>query len=363
MVLSQSLNIMYLEDYIAANPETDPKILQQLSISRTKSIVESVAGNPNTPVHVLWKLVKNFPYQVVNNAMFDLVVLEDSNWISGISAEDLLEMLQQPNIPDIFRKEAVKHDNYLVRKTAIEAEAKNPQTSAKWLEEMTISHGTLHRQVIEHPNITLDSLKKFATCKKTSIQIETARHCLSNRDESSNIFHLSQDDISDIIEAVVQNILEHDKNDAMLILLRRPKIHQKYIKLFLKNLPHQLHVKLADDENTPPEVLAGLVSPLECSDPLQSQICQSIASNVGTSLNTLEKLANTKNKTILLKIAKRTVFSQSLLVQLIINPYPKIMRKLLRNKAISFDLLIELENHPNQIVREFVARHPNYPTT
>jgi hypothetical protein len=357
-------SIMYTEgQHIAANPETDPKTLESLSKSGINYIMEAVAENPNTPIPVLWKLVKFFPHQVVNNPTFNLITLEDSNWITGILAEDLLEIIQQPNTPNIFRKEAVKHDNYLVRKTAIEAEAKNPQTPAKWLEEITLYHGTLHEQVIEHPNITLDSLKKFATCKKTSIQIETARYCLCDRDKTLNTLSLCQNDVSDIIECVIQNILEHDKNDSMLILLRRPKIHRKYIKMFLENLPYQLQLALARDKTTSPEVLDELMSNSSCSDPLQFQICQALAYNPGTSVNTLDKLIDGKHKTILLDLAKRTVFSQDLLVKLIINPYKKIIKKLLKNNSIQADLLAELQEHPNQMVREFVAQHPNTPIT
>jgi hypothetical protein len=353
---------MYIkEQQIAANPATNPRKLRMLSKSGINIIMEAVAGNPNTPTQVLWKLMKFFPHQVVNNPIFDLLILENPDWITEILVEDLVEIIQQPNIPDILRREAVKHDNYLVRKAAIETEAKKPQTPVKQLEEMTIYHGTLHKQVIEHPNITLDSLKKFAACKKTSIQIETARYCLSDRDQSLNTLSLCQNDISDIIEAVIQNILEHDKIDAMLILLRRPKIHRKYIKMFLKNLPDQLHLELARDKNTSPEVLEELISTLDCSDPMQFRICQAIALNLGASTNTLEKLADKGNKIILLDLAMQTTFSQELLVKLITNPYKKIIKKLLKNNAIQPDLLAELERYPNEVVREFATQHPNNP--
>jgi hypothetical protein len=354
---------MYIDEEqqqnIAANPATDPKILQKLSKSGVKSILESIAGNPNTPIQVLWELMKSFPHEVVNNPIFNLITLEDPRWIAGISVEDLLLIIQQPNIPSVLTREALKHDNYLVRKAAIEAEAKKPQTPAKQLEEMTLYHGTLHKQVIEHPNITLDSLKKFATCKKTSIQIETARYCLSDMSKSANTLSLRQNDISGIIEIAIENILEHDKIDTMLILLRRPKIHKKYIKMFLRNLPYQLHLELARDKNTSPEVLDELMSTLDCSDPLQFTICQALVFNLETSMNTLEKLADRADKVILLDLARRTVFSQDLLVKLITNPYKKVVKKLLKNNAIQPDLLAELKEHPNQAVRKFVTQHPN----
>ncbi len=355
---------MYTEEqqHIAANPATDPKILKRLSKSGVDCLLEAVAGNPNTPIQVLWKLIKSFPHQVVNNPVFDLITLTDPNWIIGILAEDLLLIMQQPSIPDVIIKEGVKHDDYLVRKAAIEAEAKKPQTPAKWLEEVTIYHGTLHQQVIEHPNITLDSLKKFATCQKISIQIETARYCLSDRDKLFNTLSLCQNDISDIIEAMIPNILDHDKVDAMLILLRRPKIQRKYIKMFLGNLPCQLHLELAKDKNTSPEVLDELISMIDCSGYMHLQIYQALIFSPAISTNTLEKLADIKDKIILLDLARQTIFSQGLLVKLITNPYKKNIGRLLKNKAIQSDLLAELEGHPNRVVREFVARHPNTPT-
>jgi hypothetical protein len=355
---------MYIEgQHIAANPETDPKTLERLSKSKIKFIVEAVAGNPNTPIQVLWEIIKYFPYQVVNNPVFELIILEDPNWITGISRKDLIEIMEKPSIPTILSEEALKHKDSSIRASVIEATLKNPQTPTRQLEEMTLYYGTLLHEVLEHPNITFDSLKKFATCNKTSIQTRMAEYYLIYYYRPTSTLSLCQDDILEIMETMIQNAIEHENLRVMKMLLQHPKTHKKHVKILLRNLPYRTHLKLAGDGTIPAQVLDEMISMIDYSDPLQIQICQLIAANPGTSMDILEKFADSEHKSILLNLATRTIFSQALLVKLIINPYKKTTKKLRRNNEIRSKLLAELKEHPNQMVREFVAQHPNTPTT
>ncbi len=97
---------------LAANPETAPEILRELSQSDDRTIRQAVAGNPNVPIEVLWGLVEDFLHEIVANPLFELITLADPNWFLNIPKCNLGKLLQQSNIPEIFFREAEKHDEY-----------------------------------------------------------------------------------------------------------------------------------------------------------------------------------------------------------------------------------------------------------
>jgi len=91
----------------AQNENTSPEILAKLAISKDKEIRRCIAGNPNTPVKTLEKLGAEFPGAIVNNPLFDLLLLEnpESRFIilslarsSTTSIEKLAKLANHQNI-------------------------------------------------------------------------------------------------------------------------------------------------------------------------------------------------------------------------------------------------------------------------
>jgi hypothetical protein len=76
----------------AASPTTSPELLRQLSLSGDRITRSHVAANPNTPTDVLLALCKEFPKEVLGNAVFPLLFLENPDLIEildTIPAESL----------------------------------------------------------------------------------------------------------------------------------------------------------------------------------------------------------------------------------------------------------------------------------
>ena len=61
----------------AQDENTSPETLAELAKSKDKEILRLVAGNPNTLVETLEKLGEEFPDAIVNNPIFDLLLLEN----------------------------------------------------------------------------------------------------------------------------------------------------------------------------------------------------------------------------------------------------------------------------------------------
>jgi hypothetical protein len=55
-----------------------------------------VAGNPNTPPHLLAILGRTFPDALAGNAILDWMLLEDANWLGGFDAVARQRLLMEP---------------------------------------------------------------------------------------------------------------------------------------------------------------------------------------------------------------------------------------------------------------------------
>jgi hypothetical protein len=83
---------------IACDPTTPPEILLDL-IRRThsKTIRRLIAGNPNTPIHILTRLTSEFPQAVIENPVFALIELANPD---SISEMNMYEILKSQYVPE-----------------------------------------------------------------------------------------------------------------------------------------------------------------------------------------------------------------------------------------------------------------------
>jgi hypothetical protein len=69
----------------AQDPSTAPEILEELAApDRLDHIRQLVAGNPNTPEHILLQLIVDFPHEVTENVAFMLSQLENPAFLLEI---------------------------------------------------------------------------------------------------------------------------------------------------------------------------------------------------------------------------------------------------------------------------------------
>jgi hypothetical protein len=118
-------NIFFKEKRrLAADPTTAPEMLRALSKSFDSVMHKAIAGNPNTPIDILWKLIEDFPHEVVNNPVFPLIALESPDWITAIPQENLITLLKKPNIPEVIVQSAIQHPD-----STVQAQAKSRPNS------------------------------------------------------------------------------------------------------------------------------------------------------------------------------------------------------------------------------------------
>jgi hypothetical protein len=340
---------------LAANPETAPEILRELSLSDDLAIRQAVAGNPNVPIEVLWELVRDFSDEVVNNPLFSLVILENPNWISHIPQNYLSELLRNPRTHPFFLQKAAEKSR-LLGEDGVRALIANPSLSGDLVELAILNANWLCGEVLKHSSLTLSILEKCSVEGHWRIQYDLAHYLFSSEQPFSQEFLHSSS-----MDETLDHLVKHGSDYFKSRLLRAVKLPSKYIPELIQALPHKFLVMIARSRCFSPAVLDQLFQHPIAKQGHQIQIHQLIASNINTPLHILEKLAESPHATIRDNLASHKRLPKPLIIQLAIDPHHNVQKNLLANPSIAAELLAELKIHPDPRIREFAQQHPNTP--
>ena len=119
------------ERKLAQSENTPSEILTELAKSQDLQTRQYVAFNPNTSIENLLNLGSEFPEELFNNPVFDLLILENPDFIDG-NYYFQLEIAQNNKTPLAFLKYLMQYGRYGVRKYI----AKHPNTSIEMLTNM-----------------------------------------------------------------------------------------------------------------------------------------------------------------------------------------------------------------------------------
>jgi hypothetical protein len=340
------------------DPTSDHQILLKLQRSFDRITRQNIAGNPNTPIEAIWKLAKEFPYQVIENPVFPLITLGNPQWIMEIDKNDLVELMHQPQVPDEFLRAATYHEDTYIRELAARAEVQDQSVTTERLEEIILSHGCLYSEIVRDHRITAKSLQLFATCDQYAIQKDLAAYCLNDYyldDCSEHPKHFKQK----ILEILIQNAVFKNDNALIVAILELENLPDRYTHQLLVGLPNKLQLRSARS-NRSPHFLAKLAQTPAYPSRWRTRILQALARNRYTPKNTLDELVQSPDKAVRLSLAtRRSDLSEGLLVQLAIDPYPEIRKQLLANRHIPQYLLQKLLTSPDRTIQDFVRQHPN----
>jgi hypothetical protein len=363
-IIKLILAVMFKKDrQFSRDPTSDRQTLLKLHRSSDRITRQNVAGNPNTPIEAIWKLAKEFPYQVIENPVFPLITLGNPQWIMEIDNDDLVELMNQPQVPDEFLRAATYHEDTHIRELAANAEVQDQSVTTERLEEIILSHGCLYSEIVRDHRITAKSLQLFATCDQYAIQKDLAAYCVS--DYYLNSYYL--DDCFDhpkhlkqkILEILIQNAVRKNDDALIVVILELKNLPDRYTHQLLVGLPNKLQLRSARS-NRSPYLLAKLAQTLAHPSRWRTRILQALARNRYTPKNTLDELVLNPDKAVRLSLTtRRSDLSEGLLVQLAIDPYPEIRKQLLANRHIPHYLLNKLLTYSDPTIQEFARQHPD----
>jgi uncharacterized cupredoxin-like copper-binding protein len=83
----------------ASDPTTPPIRLERLASSGSGEVKHAVAGNPNTPSTVLWRLAVRDANAVLRNAVLDFLILENPNFLAELPIFARLSLMRAARVP------------------------------------------------------------------------------------------------------------------------------------------------------------------------------------------------------------------------------------------------------------------------
>jgi hypothetical protein len=362
---------------LAANPETAPEILRELNQSDDRAIRQAVAGNPNVSIEVLWELLADFPRQIIANPVFALIEMTNPDWVLDISESNLVALLKHQDIPYIFIKESRKCKATNIVDAVLAWIRSNPATTTEQLEEITLFYDGIETWpfrhtnlywVIWHPNIQLESLKKFAVRCNDILQLDLVGYCLDERYQLPK--HLSR---QDLIDEVLPVLIDHALNEGIMrFILLNASLPQKYIQPILAKLSLSGQISLIKFSSVSGAILKQIYDihfvrlqqlSNHSSDDAHDQIrlSQALVRNSQTPDYIIQQFADSPYKAVRAQVARQIALSPELFVKLAQDTYPRTKLSLLANRKIRFDLLAELTKHPNPKVSLLAKQHPNTP--
>jgi hypothetical protein len=162
---------------VASNVNAEPNLLEELSLSRDNEIRQSVAGNPNTPTDILWRLGEEFPEEILENPIFSLLLLENPNLVDEIPGRTLFNLLKLEQIPHSFMQKVVDKGvysneySYEIESNLLIAIATNPKTPKSILTKLTKLNQDWNQEVVELATLHIN----FAGEKSFRITIERCK--------------------------------------------------------------------------------------------------------------------------------------------------------------------------------------------
>ena len=344
----------------AQDENTSPEILAKLAKSKDKEILRLVAGNPNTPVETLEKLGKEFPDAIVENPIFDLLLLEnpESKFVllslaraSTTSVKKLRELAnyqdrniiqavaRNSNTPGDFLDYLYKNNNnryYIPLKIFLE----HKNTEGSTIKDIVIQLGTSGKDyrnlILNHPHTSEDT-------------IEILKIYNGDKNISPSILHkLSGDENTKLLELIAKcpntstETLRLLSSKGSLTIRKRVAKHPNTSKDNLHNLAkyasetnYSIRIIVAANENISHKTAVMLADPLGSRDHRSWNIREKIASNNTVTKNVINNLMEDEHHRVRAAIASRKDISEEHAMMLAHDSSDLVIKNIANNPNVS----------------------------
>jgi len=352
---------------VANNPNASPELLTKLADSEEDFIRKNVAANPNTPKEVLWKLGEEFPEEVLENAVFPLLLLENPNLLEEIPQKTMASFLKCPTVPISFMEWAIALE--WTQKLCLEL-ARNSQTPHPILE-------ILARSPNKAVAVEVQLMVKYVGEIEKDWQGELRR--LTNR---INVFSGEQlDRWQDIADSYFFHILAAIgivPEFAFESLARHEAIEFRCLIASIASLPPHLLKKLGRDSDSQVRATVGknpsaspeLLQLLAVDESLE--VRAAVAENPNAPAYLLEGAFqkpgfskkpgfSTLAPEVLLAVASNSNTPKAILEKLALENDPNLKISLAGNANTPVEILERLEQEGEDAVRDRLAGNPSTP--
>jgi hypothetical protein len=333
--MNENLSILQEE---AMNENTSPERFKQLANFSDINIRKAVTQNPNTPIDVLWKLGEDFPSELLENPILDLLFLENHNFWLEIPVQTLRSLVSVPEISSNILAQISKHNDLeVLAKIVI-----HPHTSTETLNNL-IRHNILLIKMVAKAALDVNWGQQKSDIllenKDFIFQYLFTKISPSIRREITKSYNTPQ---------FVLEILANDENEGVRLGV---VVHNNTPFYILEKLADDsskwVHLGLIENPKTPSMIIDKLV---QTSD---EEVREKIALCSKISLSTLKVLAKSSHIEVRKNIIKRLNYSLYY-AELLIDLYYSEFQQ-------SKPLLEILAEDPEKEIRLALVKHPKTP--
>lgn len=155
----------------AQDPRTPPSRLAALASHDALDVQRSVAMNPNAPLATLEELWKVHPDGFANNPLVPLMLVADVRWLGRLSADALVAVLSDPELPAPLLSQIARHRALPVHR----AVAGHPRTAPELLVRLARQY-FLYEEVAQNPSTPRPYLDELAVHPWPSVRAALARN-------------------------------------------------------------------------------------------------------------------------------------------------------------------------------------------
>lgn len=346
---------------LAENPNTPPEVLAELVNSDSEWVRYAILKNPNTPLHILDSVVDS--------------VINDEQLHIRVAMSHLGLVAENPAVSDSTLIKLAKYviDHFYSEPWRLyEPLLENPNTPAEALSilinEKTHNARNVTDNVITHPNVTLDVLKKLLIvdngyCSYLETIAEThhlpdeflwefARNgCNEDRRDIADLKYTPTEILEYLIEHYPNTDFGYIRGDALV----NPNLSADAMYKFShrsKCLPFILK-----NPNCPSDILAKAANKLIAAEDFWS--LENIATNPNTDADTMYKIFNIKSGPARNRLAQNPNIPTELAKQLALSD-DWTKEQIAKNPGVGPEVLATLVKSKIE-VRKALARNPNTP--
>ncbi|BAZ17349.1 hypothetical protein NIES4071_92270 [Calothrix sp. NIES-4071] len=394
-----------LEELVCMNPDearalgtnicTAPGVLLLLSTSKDYETRKAVASNPNTPTEILFKLGVEFPYELLENPVFSLLLLENPLLFQDLPEDTQASLLKLEVVPDTFLQWALSYR----RPKTMFAVAMNPrltrdelckliyEAGCNWLTSQVANVAKLHVNWMGEMKAGWNSAA-FGVVQKHQLVKDNISHDEASEYKLWQLGIIGQTFLTGLHRNTLLQIARNpDTPGEILELLSKPKTATKKIRAAIANnlnTPVHLLEKLAGDDDawirqivfqnpsTPNAIYklfyeyeAAIQNPNTTGATLSEIVKRDweytqtgVASHPNTPWEILTKLAYNKSWKVRAAVASNKNVPDDVLEVLIEDKRLGVCNAIVRNPITPAWLLVRMLNN-KCYQRQDIAKHPN----
>ena len=310
---------------VAAHPNAPADLLLELSRRDDRTLRKTCTSNANTPVEALLKLGAQFPEQLLENPVFELLLLEHPGLFEELPTSTLNSLLKRDQVPAVLIRWAWKHRG----------------------------ESTLH-SLLMNPNTPVDVVDELCKSSDEEIRIAAQLHCSRKLPKwASSIKGPSdlekQQRVHD--QLVFGSTRKWDDITQALFDLVCDELQERLIPI----APVDFRKAMARDDETPAEMLAQLAKDED------KDVRRKVAGNSQTPAEVLTQLAKDEDKDVRRKVAGNSQTPAEVLTLLAKDQDGGVRVGVAMNSNTPTEELTELAKDEDRYVRQWVAENSQTP--